>query len=307
MKTVGILLSAGRQQFLGESLASLQRQTKKASEVYLIKDFSAPLDPNLDLADVKVIETPITKRGRGWTYAFEFALSQVPDWADYFFVMHDDDILEPSYVEKMQRAGVLYTNANVLSCSLKHIDEYGKTLPLQPFQFPETQLSTSQDVAFHYLHRCIPFPSCFYKNHPKNRKVLHHQLGSFADGLFLAQYAGEGTAVILQETLYRYRNHPAQVSRHPPAELENKFFQLLETVIKNKKARKKFRQKLLHRQYTFQYESGRRNKNASRFIKWFFSHSINEKLFLLSSPKRSFQFLKTILRYLLENASSQNL
>lgn len=304
MKTVGFLLSAGRQQFLGESLASLQRQTKKASEVYLIKDFSAPLDPNLDLADVKVIETPITKRGRGWTYAFEFALSQVPDWADYFFVMHDDDILEPSYVEKMQRAGVFYTNANVLSCSLKHIDECGKTLPLQPFQFSETQLSTSRDVAFHYLRRCIPFPSCFYKNRPDFRKVMHHQLGSFADGLFLAQYTGKGTAIILEETLYRYRSHPAQVSRHPPSQLERKFFQNLESVIEQQKDRKKFRRKLLNRQYTSQYESGRGKQNASVFIKWFFARTINEKVFLLSSPKRSFQFLKTILRYLFEKARS---
>lgn len=299
MKIVGFLLYGGRKKYFSQALRSLKKQ-KGLSSIIIINDTHEKVVQNNK--GIKILQTK--NKNKGWTYAFEFALLQVPRWADYFFVMHDDDILEPNYVEKMRRAGLLFVDANVLSCSLKHIDESGKALPLQPFQFSETQLSTSRDVAFHYLRRCIPFPSCFYKNRPDFRKVIHHQLGSFADGLFLAQYTGKGTAIILEETLYRYRNHPAQVSRHPPAQLEQKFFQNLESVIEQQKDKKKFRRKLLNRQYTCLYESGREKKTASVLIKWFFSCSISEKKFLLSSPRRSFQFLKTTLRYLLEKASS---
>jgi len=304
MKIASFLLSAGRQHFLEEALASLRMQTKKGLESFLIKDFSSSFNKNLDLTDIKILETPDAIRGRGWTYAFEFALSQVPQWADYFFVMHDDDILEPNYIEKMQDAAIHYSNANVVSCSLTHINKNGDILPLQPFQFPETELATARDVAFLYLDRCIPFPSCFYKN-KKNllHKEIEHDLGSFADGLFLARYTGENSAVILKDSLYRYRHHASQVSWNPPRVLEKQFFERLEKVIPSKIDKAFFRRKILVREFHERYSVSRQKKESLKFLNWLFSHSFREIFYLLRQPKFIFKTSKSLMRYLFEKTS----
>jgi glycosyltransferase involved in cell wall biosynthesis len=301
MKIAAFLLSSNRKKFLHKALDSLREQKSEIEKIYFVKDFKSLNDLNTEDEKICVIEPPKQNIGKGWTYAFEYALSQVPEWADYFFVMHDDDVLSGDYVRKMRTAAGVHPYANVLSCSLGHISEEGYELDHQPFQFAQTHLQGRESVAFHYLNQCIPFPSCFYKNTKALRRLkVRHDLGSFADGLFLTQYVGNDSAVILSETLYKYRKHPSQVSFSPPKELEDLFYSCLKNEIENLKSKKLFGSRLFDRNFKKYYNQAKQQKNAVILLSWLIKHNAFYLTRKLCNAEKLIKTSKTFIRYCFE-------
>jgi len=279
------------------------KQTIPPNQIMIVHDSDlAPETGSLkDHPGISIIPVPASRRRLGWTHAFEATLMSVPKTTDYFFIMHDDDLLGPKYVERMRQAAVERSATRVFSCSLETISENGQAISDQPFQFKNEEVRTTKAVVFWYLHRCIPFPACFYKNTQEVFQAkIDHSLKSFADGHFLAQVVGKGSALILSETLYQYRYHQAQTSFFVPQNLEKKFFYAMGELLDDRKAKKQYQIQLCQRDFQRSCDLAAKRNKMHPFFLWVRKYPWHRNLQVYLNPRNFIKLLKILRKKLSE-------
>lgn len=172
---------------------------------------------------VGILHTTPPQSGH-WVFAFRRALQSLNISTNMFFVMHDDDVLLPNYIEALSTHLLHNQELQAVSCSLDSINPEGNRIPGREFHFPLKRFSNKDSVLHHYLTSCIPFPAAFYRNlgYPY-ASLIQPEFGSFADGLFFAELARFGPIEILPGSFYQYRRHAGQMSVLQSTKAELKF------------------------------------------------------------------------------------
>jgi len=206
---MAFVLSSGRLKLLVRAIRSIELNNVKADKICIIHDSTS----ELHLLTHHAIQRTHPPHSGHWVFAFQKALSTLPDWADFFFIMHDDDQLKSDYIDTC----ITHLNQNpkliAVSCSLENIDSEGRRLDRSEFRYSPTLFQDRDSVLEYYLQSCIPFPSVFYRKQKlPYASMIQHKFGSFADGLFLAELSQYGGIEILPKPLYQYRRHSGQMS-----------------------------------------------------------------------------------------------
>jgi glycosyltransferase involved in cell wall biosynthesis len=209
------VLSYNRGAFLEEALASLEAQTCSPGEIVVLDNGSAPevrerVEPFLRRGvrweGVDVPQTPL------WNFRRAFARTERP----FLYVMHDDDRLLPSFLERQRTFLLAHPEIIAVACNAHEIDERGvrtgKTLH-NPRRRRAVEFfpSRSRMVAL-YTRTYLAFPSVFYRTPFPAEVPMPEEYGQVADVVFLCELARLGVVAYVNEPLWEYRVHSGQDS-----------------------------------------------------------------------------------------------
>ena len=227
-KITAFVLSSGRSKYLEEALKSISRNSRKPDCVVVVHDATNPI---IVPSDVRIIRTTPPESGH-WVFAFRRALQFLNESSQMFFVMHDDDILMPNYIEALSSYLINNKELQAVSCSLESINAEGKRISGPEFLFKTKCFPNKDSVLEHYVTSCIPFPAAFYRNLGFSyASLIQPQFGSFADGLFFAELARFGAIEIIPDAFYQYRRHAGQMSGLQSTKAEFQFLrEILERI-----------------------------------------------------------------------------
>jgi glycosyltransferase involved in cell wall biosynthesis len=132
--------------------------------------------------------------------------------SDYFCLFHDDDIMEPGFVESMEKCLHAYPTAIAIGCNAK-IEKLGKLKSRACFwSFQKHELiDTPLGLARRYFSRAqsgsAPFPGYVYNRRLVGDQRLQVEGGKYADVIWLMGLARKGSIVWLNKLLMTYRFH----------------------------------------------------------------------------------------------------
>lgn len=224
LRITGFVLSSGRSKYLQTALQSIAQNTRKPDRVVVVHDATNPIQTP---PGIRILRTTPPQSGH-WVFAFRRALQSLKASSHMFFVMHDDDVLLPNYIEVLSSHLMKNSELQAVSCSLESINAEGARIPGFEFQYFPKCLPDKDAVLQHYLTSCIPFPAAFYRNRGlPYASLIQPEFGSFADGLFFAELATFGSIEIIPQALYQYRRHAGQMSVFQSTKAEFKFLREL--------------------------------------------------------------------------------
>jgi glycosyltransferase involved in cell wall biosynthesis len=142
---------------------------------------------------------------------FSKCISEVD--TDYFCLFHDDDLMEPDYVDAMLRTIELYPYAVAYSCNAEIIDE--ENVPKdESFESGDTDviIENPRALAGRYFSRfpngIAPFPAYIYRSYIVKKIPINPQTGGkYSDVAWLLEISKCGSIVWNSEKLIRYRIH----------------------------------------------------------------------------------------------------
>lgn len=131
---------------------------------------------------------------------------------DYFCLFHDDDLMDPSYVQTMRRAIFEHPQAIAIGCNAR-IESAGAVQARPFFQARHAyeHLSSARDLAYRYFGRSqsgiAPFPGYLYKRTLVGATRMKTDGGKYADATWLVTLADQGAVAWIREPLMTYRLH----------------------------------------------------------------------------------------------------
>lgn len=152
----------------------------------------------------------------------------------YFMLLHDDDRLDPLFLERQVRFMEENSAFSAVSCNGHLIDQNGMKLgrTLAPTQVRERYqyFFSSGEVAFKYAgNSCIPLSPTIYRTSMARSVAIREEFGKVADAVHFCDLAAVGPIAYLNDPLYDCRIHPGQDSMVFPADLMNKLEVFFET------------------------------------------------------------------------------
>lgn len=194
--------------FIGQTIESVLQQT--------FQDYELIVCDNVSTDETQEVCRKFTDP-RFKYLRFEEFVSQAGSWnraleqanAEYVMLLHSDDVLLPTYLEKA--VAVLDKNEDVglVHCAVEHIDEKGQKLSLQQL-YPEDFIDREEDLLRKLLlEGCAVNPVGVLV-----RKKVYEEVGNFTDKIVWGVDAHQWTRIALNfpmaylaETLALYRQH----------------------------------------------------------------------------------------------------
>lgn len=142
---------------------------------------------------------------------FSKCISEVD--TQYFCLFHDDDLMEPGYVEAMFKMMAIQPNAIAYSCNAEIIDEAGKLKgssfkSKDPFVIIENSRALAERYFSRYPNGIAPFPAYIYRSDIVRKIYINPQTGGkYSDVAWLIEISKCGTIIWNSEKLIRYRIH----------------------------------------------------------------------------------------------------
>ncbi|OPY34121.1 MAG: Glycosyltransferase AglG [Methanomassiliicoccales archaeon PtaU1.Bin124] len=213
-----LILSLNRGAYLRMALTSVIQQTVRPKEVIVLDNGSKE--------DVKAAVLDLLKDNVKWEGADE---THSPHWntarglamvrTKYVQIMHDDDILDPHFLEEM--VGFLSSNpeAAAVGCNGPLISPDGKEIGrsvLPRHKTVTTWYRTPPELALLYTDGHLLFPSIVYRRDAIQPDMVHTEYGKVGDSRMLFDVQRTGPIVHLDKMLYRYRTHGNQDSAMLP-------------------------------------------------------------------------------------------
>jgi len=132
---------------------------------------------------------------------------------EYICLFHDDDLMEPGYVDAMLNTIALFPRAVAYSCNAQIIDDEG--LPRgTSFESGNAHLliESPRALAGRYFSRfpngIAPFPAYIYRSDIVKKTPMNHQTGGkYSDVAWLLEISKFGYIVWNSEKLIQYRMH----------------------------------------------------------------------------------------------------
>ncbi|MDO8262978.1 MAG: glycosyltransferase [Gallionella sp.] len=147
---------------------------------------------------------------------FNKSISEVD--TDYFCLFHDDDLMEPEYVDAMLKTIELYPHAVAYACNAVTIDEE----VVRKGSFFESGvkyviIDNPRALASRYFSKYpngfAPFPAYIYRSSVVKKIPLNPQTGGkYSDVSWLLEISKNGPIVWNSRELIRYRMHAANDS-----------------------------------------------------------------------------------------------
>ena len=213
-KVTVFLLSSNRREYIGLEIEAILRQTYSDFQLVILDNFSN--DGTKELVDsfeddrIHFVQRHSLDESPNYKYAFEICATE------YLVVLHDDDIVEDTYLETVLEK---IENSNFVSVSAgaSIIDENGKTTG-KFIKSDEDIVYEGNDYLLNFLSaKPVPivFPTAIYRKKfygnlenffkceagPARDQVIWFQTGRFGGKIF-----------ILEKTLIKYRIHSNQDS-----------------------------------------------------------------------------------------------
>lgn len=203
--------------FVEQALLSALRQTRAADEIIVSDDNSA--DNTLTIckkyADkIKIYRNPDGPSGfvNGWNHAIAHAQGE------YISILHQDDLLEPTFLEEIEKALSLYPDVKHLFVPCKYIDANNQILQEPDYCSGEIKKYTGreyinayQQVGHPHIHRCPGvvthrdiFSVCKYRE----------EAGHIADDDFFFRVGQYTDVVGILKPLASYREHKESETGH---------------------------------------------------------------------------------------------
>jgi hypothetical protein len=136
--------------------------------------------------------------------------------SDYYCLFHDDDVMDPNFVEVMSQCIQDYPAAAAYACNAR-IENNGKLEPRASFRsFREYELiETPRNLAERYFARAqsgiAPNPSYIYSRRLAGEERFLVDGGKYADVTLLLDIVQKGTIVWINRSLMTYRIHGGNV------------------------------------------------------------------------------------------------
>ena len=248
------ILSYNRPVYLRETVESVLRQSQTPCTIAIFDNGSASevqesVRDFLELG-VRWIGSDVN-RGSHWNTrrAIESVSSK------YFMLLHDDDRLDPLFLERQIRFMEENDAVAAVSCNGHLINHKGANLgkTLAPMQEGGRYhyFSFSGEVALKYAgNSCIPLSPTIYRTSLARLVGIREEFGKVADAVLFCDLTAVGPIAYLDDPLYDCRIHPGQDSMVFPADLMNKLEVFFETrELPDESLRPKLR-RLLVRQHT---------------------------------------------------------
>ncbi len=209
------VLSYNRGVFLEEALASLCAQACVPGEIVVLDNGSAP--------DVRERVEPFLRKGVRWegvdtpqTPLWNFRRAFARTKRPFLYVMHDDDRLLPTFLERQRAFLLAHPEVIAVACNAHEIDDAGvrtgKTLH-NPRRRREVELFTSRSRMVElYTRTYLAFPSVLYRTPFPAEVPMQEEYGQVADVVFLCELVRLGVVAYVNEVLWEYRVHHGQDS-----------------------------------------------------------------------------------------------
>jgi glycosyltransferase involved in cell wall biosynthesis len=142
---------------------------------------------------------------------FSICISEVD--TKYFCLFHDDDLMEPGYVDAMLKTIELQPNAVAYSCNAEIFDE-ATELKHSSFESKDAHviIENSRALAGRYFSRfpngIAPYPAYIYRSDIVKKIPINAQTGGkYSDVTWLLEISKRGSIVWNSQKLIRYRMH----------------------------------------------------------------------------------------------------
>jgi glycosyltransferase involved in cell wall biosynthesis len=227
------ILSYNRPVYLREAVESVLRQSETPCNVTIFDNGSASevqeaIRDYLELG-VRWVGSDVN-RGSHWNTlrAIDAVSSR------YFMLLHDDDRLHPSFLERQVRFMEENNAVSAVSCNGDLINHSGVKLgrTLAPIQQGGRYhyFGFSGEVALKYAsNSCIPLSPTIYRTSLSRFVGIREEFGKVADAVLFCDLTTVGPIAYLDDPLYDCRIHPGQDSMVVPADLMNKLESFFET------------------------------------------------------------------------------
>lgn len=209
-----VLTTYNRPVFLKEALEAILCQTFKEFKLYILDNGS----DNETQKILSSINDPRIKIIRNEINSLEFVNEAFKlNDSKYLILTHDDDIMEPNFLEEQIRLLEKDKKINLLASRINLIDEKSKILrKIRPRLF-FTKTWNKGEFLKSYLFRgnIIPCPTIIFRSDFVKQNQLKYDwaAGPATDfHLLLKSNSHEGKIVLSRKALYRYRIHKNQAS-----------------------------------------------------------------------------------------------
>ena len=212
------ILSCNRGAYLREALASLFDQIKVPRKIFVFDNGSdesvaEAVRPWIESGQV-LWRSSETNRGVHWNLARAF--SQGGEGSDCLYVMHDDDRLCPSFLER--QTAFLAQNPCVVAvaCNAWEIDGEGRRMSgclHNPKRREDREIFPDLPAMVRlYTKTFMAFPSVVYRSQAAARATVRADFGQLVDVVLLTEMARTGALAYVNEVLWEYRVHGGQDS-----------------------------------------------------------------------------------------------
>jgi glycosyltransferase involved in cell wall biosynthesis len=244
------ILSYNRPDFIKEAVKSLLEQTFQPENVVILDNCSS--DENLreimklSGKKVSVVATP-TNHQSLWNYERAIDLASSTHKTKYIYIMHDDDRILPSFLERMVDLLEKNPSFSAATCKGYYMDSSGKRTRYFFRSNTETDriFHSQSDVALGYAKGDgIAFPFVVMRNGTIQRVNRSAGLGVVDDIAIMCRLADIGPMIKSHLRLFEYRLHESQESMTIDHSLRNKKNQFLIEAAAGDKARNEIRRNL---------------------------------------------------------------
>lgn len=205
---VSVLLPAFKAKYLSEAIMSVLSQTHEDFELIIVNDKSPEdLTSIVSLFDDYRIRYFINEENIGakdlvanWNYCLSLARGE------YFCLICDDDVYEPTFIEEMLSLANQYPHCNVFRSGVSIIDKNAKVYDYYP---SSPSWESSEDYIWHVLrgYRCQTITEWFYRRDP----ILHQggfvsfPLAWYSDFISIFKFSTEGGIASTAKRLVTFR------------------------------------------------------------------------------------------------------
>jgi len=221
------VLSYNRLDYLIEAIESIKNQSCRPKKV-IIYDNGSKMDVKLGIEPL--LSDSIIWIGSDKEHAVDWNLKRAfrKYSTRYLFVMHDDDRLCPTFLEKQIDFLEEHEKVIAVACNAYRIDRYGDRTGILSQKMEDDEIryfNSSSDMALFYSSRdFLPFPSIVYRciDFLDNINWRFIEFGKVLDAIFLCELSNEGQVAYQNVCLFECRVHGDQDSAHIPDQLYSK-------------------------------------------------------------------------------------
>ena len=233
------ILTHDRLDFLKESLWAARCQTFQNIEILVCDNNSHPevadMVSNAQDADPRIT---YVRHPAGMNPSFNHCSALRMSKCEEVLITHDDDIMEPTMVEKM--VGYLADHPNVitLASNVSIVDKSGVKIQDRLYAMEEDRLFRPKEYLKAYLDEKMWLPTPTYLHHKSSflratdgpEGLINPDNFPSGDILNLFRANMDGEVAIMAEPLLRYRQHPGQESRN--VDQSRVMFELMDAVVR---------------------------------------------------------------------------